>query len=277
MTESEFDDGLRRAGRRAGKRHVPPRRRQASIFPMCADFSLSTRFSRRMRKPMLSRCKKSLSCARKGSRNRSTRRSCWRATASCAGSAIPSGRLVAGGRALEASRGRCSCDEAMPADAREAVETRLLLWVGAHVRKVLGRARSARRGRGARRIPRGRSPRSSPRRSACSTASGCAPQVKGLDQNARAALRKLGVRFGAHYIFVPMLLKPGPRTLCSQLHALKHGAEPGAERLQSRSPRRDALRSPPRGRSRPIPIASPAFACAASAWCASTSSSASPT
>ena len=58
-------------------------------------------------------------------------------------------------------------------------------------------------------------------------------QVKGLDQNARAALRKLGVRFGAHYIFVPILLKPGPRTLCSQLHALKHGAEPGAERLNA--------------------------------------------
>ena len=47
--------------------------------------------------------------------------------------------------------------------------------------------------------------------------------MKALDQNARGALRKLGVRFGAFYIYVPALLKPASRTLCTQLWALLRG------------------------------------------------------
>ena len=46
--------------------------------------------------------------------------------------------------------------------------------------------------------------------------------MKALDQTARGALRKLGVRFGAFYIYVPALLKPASRTLCAQLWALLH-------------------------------------------------------
>ena len=48
-------------------------------------------------------------------------------------------------------------------------------------------------------------------------------EVKGLDQEARAALRNLGVRFGAYHLTVPALLKPAPRSLAAQLWALKHG------------------------------------------------------
>jgi ATP-dependent RNA helicase SUPV3L1/SUV3 len=33
-------------------------------------------------------------------------------------------------------------------------------------------------------------------------------EVRGLDQDSRAALRRLGVRFGAYHVFMPMLLKP---------------------------------------------------------------------
>ena len=47
-------------------------------------------------------------------------------------------------------------------------------------------------------------------------------EVKGLDQPARATLRKYGVRFGAYHIYVPALLKPAPRALATQLWALKH-------------------------------------------------------
>jgi ATP-dependent RNA helicase SUPV3L1/SUV3 len=48
-----------------------------------------------------------------------------------------------------------------------------------------------------------------------------AEEVKGLDQSARAALRKYGVRFGAYHLYLPNLLKPGPRALATQLWALK--------------------------------------------------------
>ena len=51
-----------------------------------------------------------------------------------------------------------------------------------------------------------------------------ADDVKGLDQPARATLRKYGVRFGAYHIYLPNLLKPAPRVLAAQLWALKHMA-----------------------------------------------------
>jgi ATP-dependent RNA helicase SUPV3L1/SUV3 len=49
--------------------------------------------------------------------------------------------------------------------------------------------------------------------------------VKALDQDARAALRRLGVRFGAYHIFVPALVKPGPAGLLTLLWALKNDAK----------------------------------------------------
>src|SRR6202043_3205518 len=36
------------------------------------------------------------------------------------------------------------------------------------------------------------------------------------------SLRKYGVRFGAYHIYIPALLKPGPRALAAQLWALAH-------------------------------------------------------
>ncbi|WP_371832846.1 helicase-related protein [Mesorhizobium koreense] len=52
-----------------------------------------------------------------------------------------------------------------------------------------------------------------------------AADVKALDQDARAALRRLGVRFGAYHIFVPALVKPGPAGLLTLLWALKNDAK----------------------------------------------------
>ena len=49
-----------------------------------------------------------------------------------------------------------------------------------------------------------------------------ADEIKGLDQEARAALRRLGVRFGAYHVFIPMLLKPGPAGLVTLLWALSN-------------------------------------------------------
>ncbi len=49
-----------------------------------------------------------------------------------------------------------------------------------------------------------------------------ADDVKSLDQAGRAALRRLGVRFGAYHIFVPALIKPAPAGLITLLWALKN-------------------------------------------------------
>jgi ATP-dependent RNA helicase SUPV3L1/SUV3 len=46
--------------------------------------------------------------------------------------------------------------------------------------------------------------------------------VRALDQDARAGLRRHGVRFGAYHIYIPALLKPGASALLAQLWALKH-------------------------------------------------------
>ena len=44
--------------------------------------------------------------------------------------------------------------------------------------------------------------------------------VRCLDQDARGALRKAGIRFGAYHLYLPALLKPAPRAiLAAQLWA----------------------------------------------------------
>ncbi|MEQ1952719.1 helicase-related protein [Mesorhizobium yinganensis] len=47
-------------------------------------------------------------------------------------------------------------------------------------------------------------------------------EVKSLDQEGRAALRRLGVRFGAYHIFVPALIKPAPASIITLLWSLKN-------------------------------------------------------
>ncbi|KAA0968874.1 helicase [Aureimonas fodinaquatilis] len=44
-----------------------------------------------------------------------------------------------------------------------------------------------------------------------------ADEIRSLDQEARAALRRLGVRFGAYHIFLPTLIKPAPAALITLL------------------------------------------------------------
>jgi len=54
-----------------------------------------------------------------------------------------------------------------------------------------------------------------------------ADMMKDLGQEARAELRKYGVRFGAFNIYFPALLKPAPAELAATLWALKHAAAHG--------------------------------------------------
>ncbi len=65
-----------------------------------------------------------------------------------------------------------------------------------------------------------------------------ADDLKSLDQNARAQLRKYGVRFGAFNIHFPQLLKPAPAELTLALWTLKSGVAAGLNP--------DALPEPPR-------------------------------
>jgi ATP-dependent RNA helicase SUPV3L1/SUV3 len=52
-----------------------------------------------------------------------------------------------------------------------------------------------------------------------------ADEIKSLDQEGRAQLRKYGVRFGAHHIYFPLLLKPAAADLLLLFWLLKHGGE----------------------------------------------------
>ncbi|SNR55786.1 helicase-related protein [Puniceibacterium sediminis] len=52
-----------------------------------------------------------------------------------------------------------------------------------------------------------------------------ADEVKALEQEARSALRKHGIRFGQYTIFMPLLLKPAPTRLRLVLWSLKQGLD----------------------------------------------------
>jgi ATP-dependent RNA helicase SUPV3L1/SUV3 len=144
----------------------------------------------------------------------------------------PIAKLVAGEETLK-PRAIILADDALSAEGREAVQQRVALWLSAHVRKALGPLLSLAEPEA---VPEG------VRDLALKLSQSLGvlerervrAQVKALDQNARGALRKLGVRFGAYYIYLPALLKPASRTLCAQLWALVRRdaeKEAAAERL----------------------------------------------
>jgi len=143
----------------------------------------------------------------------------------------PVGKLIAGTGPL-APGAALLADEALPAEGRETAERRLSLWLAAHLHKVLGPLIALADAQSASEAARSVGLKVSQALGVLDRERVKA-EVKALDQEARGALRKLGVRFGAHYIYVPALLKPAARTLCAQLWAL---AQPnvdqdGAERV----------------------------------------------
>jgi len=60
-----------------------------------------------------------------------------------------------------------------------------------------------------------------------------AEDVKSLDQDVRGIMRKMGIKFGAYHIYLPLSLKPAPRELALILWALKNGGvrQPGVREL----------------------------------------------
>jgi ATP-dependent RNA helicase SUPV3L1/SUV3 len=132
----------------------------------------------------------------------------------------PVGRLVAGEEALK-PRVRIIADEHLTGAPRDGVQARLDLWLKSHIERLLEALFRLAAGEDVTGIARGVAFQLTEAFGVLDR-SKVAEEVKGLDQAARAALRKYGVRFGAYHIYVPALLKPAPRVLATQLWALKH-------------------------------------------------------
>ena len=130
------------------------------------------------------------------------------------------GKLIAGEEALR-PRVRVIADEHLSGAPREAVEARLETFVKSHITKLLGSLFELSAAADVSGIARGIAFQLVEALGVLDR-SRVADEVKGLEQPERASLRKYGVRFGAHNIYLPLLLKPAPRALATQLWALSH-------------------------------------------------------
>jgi ATP-dependent RNA helicase SUPV3L1/SUV3 len=129
------------------------------------------------------------------------------------------GKLAAGDEVLR-PRLRIIADEQLTGAPRDIVQARLDLWLKAHVEKLLGPLLQLGASEEITGIARGVAFQLVEALGVLDRRK-IAEEVKGLDQPARATLRKFGVRFGAYSIYVPLLIKPAPRRLALQLWALK--------------------------------------------------------
>jgi ATP-dependent RNA helicase SUPV3L1/SUV3 len=130
-------------------------------------------------------------------------------------------RLMPGEAVLE-PRLRLLADEQLTGPARDLVDARLTLWLKTHTEKLLGPLNALTKAEDITGIARGVTFQLSENLGVLERAK-VADEVKGLDQETRAVLRKYGIRFGAYHIYLPALLKPAPRNLALLLWALKHG------------------------------------------------------
>ena len=129
------------------------------------------------------------------------------------------GKLVAAEEILK-PRVRIIADEHLTGAPRDAVQARLDLWLKAHIEKVLAPLFQLGAAEDVTGMARGIAFQLIEALGVLERQR-VAEDVKGLDQPARAGLRKYGVRFGAYHLYVPALLKPTPRALATQLYALK--------------------------------------------------------
>ena len=128
-------------------------------------------------------------------------------------------KLVAADDVLH-PRIRIIADERLSGAPREAVQTRLDLWLKTHIEKLLGPLFDLAKAEDVTGIARGIAFQLIEALGVLERAR-IAAEMKDLDQPSRASLRKYGVRFGAYHIYVPALLKPAARALASLLWALK--------------------------------------------------------
>ena len=128
-------------------------------------------------------------------------------------------KLMAADDALH-PRIRIISDERLNGAPREAVQTRLDLWLKTHIEKLLGPLFDLHKAEDITGIARGIAFQLIEALGVLER-SKIAAEMKDLDQPSRATLRKYGVRFGAYHIYFPALLKPAARALASLLWASK--------------------------------------------------------
>ncbi|WP_043748313.1 helicase-related protein [Methylobacterium nodulans] len=133
----------------------------------------------------------------------------------------PVAKLLPGDK-LYAPAFRILADEQLTGPARDKVEGRLSAWLKAHIVRLLGPALELETAEDLTGLARGIGFQVSEALGVLERAR-VLNEMRSLDQEGRAALRKRGVRFGAYHIYMPALLKPAPRTLAAQLWALQNG------------------------------------------------------
>ena len=117
---------------------------------------------------------------------------------------------------------RLLADDHLPAALAESVETRLNLWTSTQIEGLLKPLFDLQNATDLDGIARGLAFQlvehlgRVPRRQVLN-------DVRSLDQDARAVLRRYGVRFGAFHIYLPILLKPAASGLLATLWAAKAG------------------------------------------------------
>jgi ATP-dependent RNA helicase SUPV3L1/SUV3 len=145
----------------------------------------------------------------------------------------PVGTIGAGAHVLEPVV-RVLSDEHLSGPALEMVQRRLDLWLGQHVTKLLGPLKTLEAGEGLDGMARGIAFQIGEALGVLDRTR-VANEVKTLPQEARAALRQLGIRFGAYHLYLPALLKPAPRALAAQLWALRSGETKGLDDVPHRA------------------------------------------
>ena len=135
------------------------------------------------------------------------------------GSAIA--RLAEGDDALR-PRLILLADELLPAVGRDRVQARIDLWLANQAETLLKPLIDLRNASTLTQAARGLAFRLSENFGIIERGE-VADEVRNLDQEARAGMRALGVRFGAYHIYVPALLKPAPSALLATFWALKNG------------------------------------------------------
>ena len=133
----------------------------------------------------------------------------------------PVARLMAGDSVLK-PRLTVLADEGLSGVALENVQSRINLWLSNHINLLLQPLVDLSAAEGLEGIAKGLAFQLVENLGILDRRA-VAEDVRSLDQDARASLRKFGVRFGAYHIYIPVLLKPAPSTLLVMMWALHNG------------------------------------------------------